>query len=131
MAGKLIKLPKIDDPTGSLSVVEGGDTIPFEIKRIYYLHNLSEEAIRGCHAHRKLRQFFIAISGSFEVILHDGLKEFKYMLDDPGEGLLVPSMTWRTLKNFSSGAVCCVLASDHYSEIDYIRDFDQFLKSIE
>lgn len=126
---KLIELPRIDDNRGSLSVVEGGDTIPFAIKRVYYLYDVGPRSARGSHAHRSLRQLFIAMSGSFEITLHTGVEGLSYTLNDPSQGLLVPEMTWRSLGNFSSGAVCCVLASDHYSESDYIRDFDEFLKS--
>lgn len=129
MDENLIKLPRIDDSTGSLSIVEGGSTIPFDIKRVYYLYGLGNRSIRGSHAHRSLQQLFIAMSGSFEVTLHNGAEEFRYTLTTPDLGLLVPKMTWRSVENFSSGAVCCVLASDHYSESDYIREFDEFLRS--
>lgn len=125
----LIELPRVDDSRGSLSVVEGGRTIPFEIKRVYYIYELGGRSVRGAHAHRCLRQLFIAMSGSFEISLHTGTEELKYSLNDPSLGLLVPEMTWRSLNNFSSGAVCCVMASDYYLESDYIRDFDEFLGS--
>lgn len=128
MDTNLIKLPRIYDSTGSLSIVEGGTTIPFEIKRVYYLYDLGSGSIRGSHAHRSLRQLFIAMSGSFEVTLHNGAEESRYTLNNPDLGLLVPEMTWRSVGNFSSGAVCCVLASDHYFEGDYIREFDEFLR---
>lgn len=110
---------------------KGGEIIPFSIKRMYYLYDLGNRSVRGAHAHRNLRQLFIAMSGSFEVALHDGSQETNYMLNNPSVGLFVPEMTWRSLRNFSAGAVCCVLASEHYSEDDYIRDFDQFLNSFE
>ena len=122
---KLIDLPKIEDRRGNLSVIEK-DTIPFEIKRVYYLYDVPAGAERGGHAHKILQQFLVAISGSFDVILNDGKIETKVTLNKPYEGLLTKNKTWRELKNFSSGAVCLVLASEVFREDDYIRDFDDF-----
>ena len=122
---KLIDLPKIEDRRGNLSVIEK-DTIPFEIKRVYYLYDVPAGAERGGHAHKILQQFLVAISGSFDVILNDGKIETKVTFNKPYEGLLIKNKTWRELKNFSSGAVCLVLASEVFREDDYIRDFDDF-----
>ena len=122
---KLIDLPKIEDRRGNLSVIEK-DTIPFEIKRVYYLYDVPAGAERGGHAHKILQQFLVAISGSFDVILNDGKIETKVTLNKPYKKLLIKNKTWRELKNFSSGAVCLVLASEVFREDDYIRDFDDF-----
>ena len=122
---KLIDLPKIEDRRGNLSVIEK-DTIPFEIKRVYYLYDVPAGAERGGHAHKILQQFLVAISGSFDVILNDGKIETKVTLNKPYEGLYVAQKTWRELRNFSSGAVCLVVSSGEFIEDDYIRDFDDF-----
>ncbi|QYJ67489.1 sugar 3,4-ketoisomerase [Flavobacterium litorale] len=124
----LIQLPRIEDPRGNLSVIEG-NTLPYDIKRVYYLYDVPSGAERGGHAHKNLQQFLIAISGSFDVVFHDGITEKKIMLNRPNQGLLIPQGLWRELKNFSSGAVCLVIASDVFKEEDYIRDFDAFLES--
>lgn len=122
-----VTVTTVRDPRGSLSFLEGGRDIPFEIKRVYYLHDVPFGAERGGHAHRRLQQAIIALSGSFVVRTHDGLTWNEDLLADPTQALLVPTMTWREIVNFTSGAVCVVLASDHYDESDYIRDFDGFL----
>lgn len=123
-----IKIPKIDDPRGNLSVIEK-NILPFEIKRVYYLYDVPAGAERGGHAHIRLQQFLVALSGSFDVILNDGNVENIVTLNKPFEGLLINQGIWRELRNFSSGAVCLVIASDVFDEEDYIRDFNQFLKS--
>ena len=123
---KIINIPKIEDPRGNLSVIEN-DVLPFEIKRVYYLYDVPAGAERGGHAHKKLQQFLVALSGSFDVILNDGKEEKIVTLNKPFEGLLITNGIWRELKNFSSGAVCLVVASDVFLEEDYIRDFDEFL----
>ncbi len=125
---KIISLPKIEDPRGNLSVIEK-DIIPFDIKRVYYLYDVPSGAERGGHAHKKLQQFLIALSGSFDVILNDGREEMTIQLNKPNQGLLIESGIWREIKNFSSGSVCLVVASDVFDEEDYIRDFEEFLKS--
>lgn len=125
---KIIPIPKIEDRRGNLSVIEN-DTVPFKIKRVYYLYDVPTGAERGGHAHKEQQEFLIALSGSFEVILNDGKEEKIIALNKPYEGLLIPTGVWRELKNFSSGAVCLVLASEVYLEEDYIRNFDEFLKS--
>lgn len=124
---QLIDIPIVHDMRGNLSVVEGGELIPFDIKRLYYLYDVPGGTTRGGHAHRMLRQLIIAASGSFDVILDNGKERTKYSLNRSYKGLYIPTMTWREIENFSSGAVCMVLASEHYDESDYIYDYDSFL----
>ena len=124
---KLIQIPKIEEPRGNLSVIEN-DCIPFVMKRVYYLYDVPSGAERGGHAHKNLQQFLIALSGSFDVVLHNGKEQKTVTLNKPNVGLLIESGTWRELNNFSSGAVCLVLASEVYLEEDYIRDFNAFLE---
>jgi dTDP-4-dehydrorhamnose 3,5-epimerase-like enzyme len=123
---RLIDIPIAHDQRGNLSVVEGGELIPFDIKRVYYLYDVPGGTTRGGHAHRKLRQLIIAASGSFDVILDDGKTRSKYSLDRSYHGLYIPTMHWREIENFSSGAVCMVLASEHYDESDYIYEYEDF-----
>ncbi|MEZ4802157.1 MAG: FdtA/QdtA family cupin domain-containing protein [Gelidibacter sp.] len=125
---KLINIPKIEDRRGNLSVIEK-ECIPFAIKRVYYLYDVPSGAYRGGHAHKDQLEFLIALSGSFEVVLTDGKNKQKMMLNRPDQGLLIPTGIWRELENFSSGAVCLVLASDEYDETDYIRNFRTFKSS--
>ncbi|CAM3880827.1 FdtA/QdtA family cupin domain-containing protein [Flavobacterium cucumis] len=125
---KIINIPKIEDPRGNLSVIES-DVIPYEIKRVYYLYDVPSGAERGGHSHKEQQELLVALSGSFDVVLNDGDDEKVVTLNKPFEGLLITSGIWRELKNFSSGAVCLVVASDIYIEEDYIRDFDTFIKS--
>ena len=122
---KLIDLPKIEDRRGNLSVIEK-DTIPFEIKRVYYLYDVPSGAERGGHAHKEQEEFIVPLSGSFDVILNNGESEETYTLNKPNQGLYVAQKTWRELRNFSSGAVCLVVSSGEFIEDDYIRDFDDF-----
>ena len=126
----LIDIPKIVDPQGrgKLSFIEK-DVIPFSIERVYYLYDVPSDAYRGGHAHKKLVQLMIPLSGSFEVLLDDGKKRKKVMLNKPDKGLLIPQGIWREMDNFSSGAICMVLASDNFDESDYFRDYDQFKQS--
>ena len=126
---KIIELPKISDPRGNLSFIEGGQHIPFDIKRVYYLYDVPGGSDRGSHAHKNLHQFIVAMSGSFDVVLDDGKEKKRFHLNRSHYGLYVCPMMWRDLDNFSSGAVCLVLASAHYDEADYIRDYDQFVAS--
>jgi dTDP-4-dehydrorhamnose 3,5-epimerase-like enzyme len=124
---QIITLPKISDPRGNLSFIEGGHHIPFDIRRVYYLYDVPGGSDRGSHAHKKLHQFIIAMSGSFDVVLDDGKEKKRFHLNRSYSGLYVCPMMWRDLDNFSSGAVCMVLASERYDETDYIRDYSQFL----
>lgn len=124
---KLIDLPKISDPRGNLSFIEGGKDIPFDIKRVYYLYDVPGGSDRGSHAHKKLHQFIVAMSGSFDVLLDDGKEKRRFHLNRSYYGLYVCPMMWRYLDNFSSGAVCMVLASSHYEVADYIRDYSEFI----
>ncbi|WAJ36083.1 FdtA/QdtA family cupin domain-containing protein [Pseudomonas sp. GOM7] len=123
---KIIDLPKIEDPRGNLTFIEGGRHIPFEIKRAYYLYDVPGGSHRGGHAHKDLHQLLIAMSGSFDITLDDGRTKFKYHLNRSYYGLYIPPMIWREIDNFSSGSVCMVLASEHYLEDDYYRDYDEF-----
>lgn len=124
---RIVELPKIADPRGNLSFIEGGQHIPFDIKRVYYLYDVPGGSDRGSHAHKKLHQFIVAMSGSFDVVLDDGQQKHRFHLNRSYYGLYVCPMMWRDLDNFSSGAVCMVLASERYSPDDYIRDYEQFL----
>lgn len=123
---QIISLPKIEDPRGNLSVVEG-DILPYEMKRVYYLYDVPGGAERGGHAHKEQLEFLVALSGSFEVVLNDGVNEKTVALNIPTKGLLIPTGIWRDLKNFSSGSVCLVIASEVYLEEDYIREYDEFV----
>ncbi|MFL9837876.1 FdtA/QdtA family cupin domain-containing protein [Flavobacterium sp. ST-75] len=125
---QIISLPRIEDRRGNLSVIEK-EVLPYEMKRVYYLYDVPGGAERGGHSHIDQQEFLIALSGSFEVVLNDGKQETTVTLNIPNKGLLIPKGIWRELKNFSSGAVCLVIASDVYLEEDYIRDFDHFIKS--
>ena len=124
---KIIDLPKISDPRGNLSFIEGGQHIPFDIKRVYYLYDVPGGSDRGSHAHKSLHQFIVAMSGSFDVVLDDGKQKQRFHLNRSYYGLYMCPMMWRDLDNFSSGAVCMVLASSHYDQADYIRDYQEFL----
>ncbi|MHC8733815.1 sugar 3,4-ketoisomerase [Arenicellales bacterium IMCC56312] len=125
---RLIDLPKVNDFRGNLSFVEGMVHIPFDIKRAYYLYDVPAGAERGGHAHKSLEQLIVAVSGSFDVLLDDGINKKKVHLDRPFNGLYVGSMVWREMENFTSGAVCMVLASTLYEEEDYIRGYREFIK---
>lgn len=116
------------DRKGNLSVVENGKTVPFDIKRVYYLYDVPGGESRGAHAHKKLKQLLIAASGSFTVKLDDGNVKRSFTLNRPYQGLLIAPGIWREIDNFSSGAVCLVLASEKYDEEDYIRDYGEFLQ---
>lgn len=124
---KVIQLPKISDPRGNLTFVESERHIDFLIRRVYYLYDVPGGSDRGGHAHKALRQFIIAISGSFDVVLDDGAEKKTVHLNRSYAGLTICPYIWREVNNFSSGAVCLVLASDYYDEADYFRDYDMFL----
>lgn len=123
----IIDLPKISDPRGNLTFVEGGEHVPFEIRRVFYLYDVPTGTDRGAHAHRALHQFLICLSGSFDVALDDGRAQRTVHLNRPWQGLHVPPMIWASEVNFDPGSVCLVLASDLYNEADYIRDYDTFI----
>jgi len=124
---ELINLTTIDHPSGTITVAEEGTHTPFAFRRAYFLHGLNPSSQRGAHAHRKLRQLMIAVSGSFRVQLSGSFGEETYELEDPNQGLLIPPMTWRDLDSFSPGAICLVLASDCYEKADYIKDYEEFV----
>ena len=124
---RIIDIRKYTDNRGYLSVIEGGEDIPFEIKRIYYLY-MVPEAARGAHAHKELQQLLVATSGSVDITLDDGQEKKTFHLDRPWKGLLVVPGLWRDLDNFSGGTVLMCLASERYDEGDYIRDYDEFLE---
>ena len=125
MNSRILNLPKIEDRRGNLSVIEK-NTIPFEIKRVYYLYDVPTGAERGGHAHKEQEEFIVSVSGSFDVVLNNGEEERVFSLNNPNQGLYVAQKTWRELRNFSSGAVCLVVSSGEFIEDDYIRDFDDF-----
>ena len=124
---RLIDLPKIHDPRGNLTFVEGGRQIPFDIRRVYYLYDVPGGSERGGHAHLALHEFVIAMSGSFDIILDDGFDKKRVHLNRSYVGLYMPPMIWRELDNFSSGSVCMVLASEVYDEADYLRDYSEYM----
>ena len=124
---ELVDLPVVHDARGNLTFIEGGRHIPFDIARTYYLYDVPGGAERGGHAHRTLHQLVIAMSGSFDLVLHDGQNRDRCHLNRSYRGLYLPPMIWREIDNFSSGSVCLVLASARFDEADYIRDFDEFL----
>ena len=126
---QIINLPKIVDPRGNLSFIEGEKHIPFDIKRVYWIYDVPGGEIRGSHAYKQNREFIIALSGSFDVVLHDGKEEHKYSLNRSYYGLYVPEMIWRRLENFSTNSLCLILSSSLYDENDYIRDFNQFIQN--
>ncbi|WP_338673623.1 FdtA/QdtA family cupin domain-containing protein [Streptomyces sp. SCSIO 30461] len=123
-----IELEQHNDARGNLSVVESEWTVGFPIQRVYYLHDLDTGSSRGGHAHRALEQLIIAVHGSFTITVDDGFNQTEFRLDDAGRGLYVGPMVWRNLSDFSEGAVSVVLASLHYDESDYYRDYDEFLR---
>jgi len=125
---KIIELPRIEDHRGNLTYIESERHIPFEIKRTYYLYDVPGGASRAAHGHKILHQLMVAMSGSFDVTLDDGNNVKKFHLNRSYFGLYIPPMMWRNLDNFSSGAVCMVIASDYYDEEEYIRNYDDFKK---
>jgi dTDP-4-dehydrorhamnose 3,5-epimerase-like enzyme len=127
---RIIELPKISDPRGNLTFVEANRHIPFDIKRVYYLYDVPGGSERAGHAHKQLQQLFIAMSGSFDIILDDGDQKTKYHMNRSYYALYVSSMIWRNLDNFSSGAVCMVLASEYYDEFDYYREYQDFIEAV-
>mgnify|MGYP002624321903 CR=1 FL=1 len=127
---KFVNLQKVTDPRGNLTVAEGGGSVPFEVKRAYWVYDVPAGESRGGHAHKRLKQLVVALSGSFHVTLDNGHERRTVLLNHPWQALLIDVNTWRTLDDFSSGAVCLVLASEHYDEDDYIYDYGEFLKYV-
>ncbi len=128
---RLITLPKITNPKGNLTFVEDQHHIPFPIRRVYYLYDVPSGAERGGHAHKALEQLIIATSGSFDITLDDGRGRRTWHMNRPHIGLYVPNMIWREIDNFSSGCVLLVLASQHYDETDYYRDYNEFRAAVD
>ena len=128
---RLIDLPKLLDPRGNLTVAEEMKNIPFKVSRVYWTYDVPSGESRGGHAHKHCREFIIAVSGSFDVTLDNGRgTRATFHLNHPYQGLLVETRIWRTLEDFSSGAVCLVLASDLFDEDDYWYDYDEFLEDV-
>ncbi|MCC9622546.1 FdtA/QdtA family cupin domain-containing protein [Thalassospira sp. MA62] len=127
---RIIDLPKIANSQGNLTFIEGGTHIPFDIRRVYYLYDVPGGAVRGGHAHKKLHQMLIAMSGSFDITLNDGKEKKTFHLNRSYNGLYICPMIWRELDNFSSGSVCMVLASSVYDEADYYRHYNDYQRAL-
>lgn len=127
----MIELPRINDPRGNLTFVEGSRHVPFDIRRVYYLYDVPGGAERGGHAHKALQQLIIAMSGSFDVVIDDGKERRRHHLNRSYHGLFISPMIWRELDNFSSGSVCLVLASLPFDETDYFRDYEIFQRAVQ
>lgn len=127
---RMMDLPQIHDPRGDLTFIEGGNHIPFDIARVYYLYNVPVDAERGGHAHRELQQVVFALSGSFRMKIDDGHQKSEFWLRDPRRGLFIDRLIWREMDAFSQGAVCMVLASKPYDEADYYREYGDFLNAM-
>lgn len=125
---RVIDLPKIEDERGNLSFIEEEAQIPFKIRRVYWIYDVPGGEFRGSHAFKKAEEFIVSLSGSFDIILHDGKEEKKFSLNRSYYGLYIPRMTWRKIENFSTNSLALILSSDTFNEADYIRDFGQFLK---
>jgi hypothetical protein len=127
---RFIELSQIKDSRGALTFIEGGKHLPFNIARVYYLYNVPVDAERGGHAHKELEQVVFALSGSFRMKIDDGKTKSEYWLRDPRKGLYIKNMIWREMDSFSQGAVCMVLASHWYDEVDYYRNYNDFLTAV-
>ena len=123
---EIIQLPKILDPRGNLSIIEAEKNIPFSIKRIYWIYDVPGGEIRGGHAYYNLQEFIVALSGSFDVVLNDGISEYRFNLNRSYYGLFIPKMYWRSMENFSTNSLAIVLADKDYDRDEYIRDFSDF-----
>lgn len=126
MLAKIIELPKIIDQRGNLSFFEFPNQIPFEIKRTYWIYDVPGGEVRGSHAFKEQQEFIIALSGSFDVVLHNGIKEEVFSLNRSYYGLYIPKLYWRKLENFSTNSLALIVSDKLYDENDYIRDFDEF-----
>lgn len=127
---RIINLPKIEDDRGNLSFIEEENHIPFKVERVYWIYDVPGGEFRGSHAFKETEEFIVAISGSFDVVLHDGKEERKFSMNRSYYGLYIPTMHFRRLENFSTNSLALILASTTYHEGDYIRDFDEFLTFI-
>lgn len=123
---QLINLPKILDERGNLSFIESSKHVPFEIKRTYWIYDVPGGEQRGCHAFKETQELIIALSGSFDVVLHDGKQEHRYSLNRSYVGVYIPKLVWRSIENFSTNSLALIMASTEYNETDYIRDFNTF-----
>ena len=128
---KMIDLPKVTDPRGNLTFIEGGKHIPFEMKRVFYLYDVPGGASRAGHALKTCHQFIIAALGSFDIILDDGAHRQRFHLNRSYYGLYVPPLIWREIDNFSSGSVCLVFASEFFNEGDYYRNYQDFIQALD
>lgn len=126
---KIIELPKFLDLRGNLSFIENSNHIPFDVERAYWIYDVPGGEIRGGHAYKHLQEFIVALSGSFDVVLHDGKQELRFHLNRSYYGLYVPKMYWRRMENFSTNSVALVLADKKYQENEYIRNFEEFKKA--
>lgn len=127
---QIIQLPKFLDERGNLSVLESGKHIPFKIRRSYWIYDVPGGCLRGSHAFRTQHEFIIALSGSFDAVIHDGVEKRRYSLSRSYYGLYLPPMHWRTLDNFSTNSLALVVSSAEFTEEDYIRDFDEFMREV-
>ncbi len=123
---QIISLPRIHDPRGNLTFAQNPETLPFRLRRAYWIYDVPAGEERGGHSHHEMSQLLVAVGGSFNVNVYDGFSWRTFTLNRPFEGLFIPPMIWRTLDNFSSGAVCLSLVSTDYAESDYIRDFEEY-----
>jgi hypothetical protein len=127
---KLINLPKIEDTRGNLSFIEEENHVPFVIKRVYWIYDVPGGEFRGSHAFKETEELIVALSGSFDVVLHNGKAEQKFHLNRSYFGVYIPKMIWRKIENFSTNSLALIMASTEYSEQDYIRDFNIFVRQI-
>ena len=126
MHPQIINLPKILDTRGNLSFIEEDTHLPFKIRRVYWIYDVPGGERRGCHAFRETEELIVALAGSFDVLLHDGDKEYRFSLNRSYYGVFVPKMIWRVLENFSTNSLALIIASTDHNELDYIRNFDEF-----
>lgn len=129
LQSRIINFPKIPDERGNLSFFENSNQLPFDIKRVYWIYDVPGGESRGGHAYKELEEVIVALSGSFDVVLHDGTEEKRFTLNRSYYGLYVPKMMWRSIENFSTNSLAFVAANAPYDETDYIRDFEQFKQS--